>query len=222
MSRGLNRIYTEEITTTNKEGDTTTKRLRQIHREPQEDAYIKVYIRMLGAIANLPPGASPLLQSLLSRMSYANTGQEVVINSIVRDRICDEAKIGRTQFYKQIKVLIERGVLIPPSNWKQGRNQYLTVFTVNPNIIGRGDWSDIKEIRSSITLNKYGARILSSTSDEESIEVFPVVDNNQQDLFDTEHGLYIDFKETEVSSAEAGALSLTERTQGEENTNGLA
>jgi len=92
---------------------------------------------------------SGLLGELLKRMTYASNAQKIVLNPEEAREIWEAAGISRMGYYRQIKELIASGIIMP---LKPG--VYTGTFFVNPNIIGKGPWSDVQEIRACVTMNR--------------------------------------------------------------------
>lgn len=175
-------LYQETTITTDINGNIKEEIARKLIRTTPEDDYIKIYVRFIGAIANLPPTANPILNCLLRRMSYATSNQEVVINSRLIDLICKEIGISIANYYKQFRMLVNHGILFSEESVKSNNTKYrfCDIFYFNPYIFGKGSWQDIKEIRASITLNEEGMNLITEKSD--TIDNSLPMPTNQQTL----------------------------------------
>lgn len=144
-----NRILIESETRKVKEdGSELTLSRRTLVRAEQEPDFIKVYTQMLCVLKDVSR-CSGLLGELLKRMTYASNAQKIVLNPEEAREIWEAAGISRMGYYRQIKELIASGIIMP---LKPG--VYTGTFFVNPNIIGKGPWSDVQEIRACVTMNR--------------------------------------------------------------------
>ena len=144
-----NRILVESETKRVKEdGSELTVSRRTLVRAEQEPDFIKVYTQMLCVLKDVSR-CSGLLGELLKRMTYASNAQKIVLNPEEAREIWEAAGISRMGYYRQIKELIASGIIMP---LKPG--VYTGTFFVNPNIIGKGPWSDVQEIRACVTMNR--------------------------------------------------------------------
>jgi hypothetical protein len=177
----MSKVLIEQEQRTKKEdGTEETISRRSIVKQDPEDEYYKVYIKMVCVLNQIGgPAASPIMNELLKRCSYASRGQRVVLNADEVEIICSDLKISRQTYYNQMEKLTKAG-LIQPLHPDRKRNRWAGTFFVNPYVWGRGSWTDIKEIRSHIVLNEHGGEIHSETSTETSM---PAVDSGQTFLF---------------------------------------
>lgn len=111
-----------------------------------EDDYIKVYryLNTVFAFKGINPSLIPTLMEISNYMSFADKGQEVILIKSVKEKIAQALQIGIPQVERNITMLKKADVLRPT-----GRS----VYAVNPFIVGRGKWSDIKELRAQFDYN---------------------------------------------------------------------
>ncbi|MCK9437871.1 MAG: hypothetical protein EOL88_11585 [Bacteroidia bacterium] len=143
-----NTLYESEIRKIKEDGSEEVFSRRALVRVEQEPDFIKIYTRMVCVLKDVGK-CSGLLGELLKRMNYASEGQKIVLNPEEAKEIYMSAGISRMGYYRQIKELIDSGIIMP---LKEGC--YTGTFFVNPNIIGKGAWNDVKEIRACVTMNK--------------------------------------------------------------------
>ena len=159
-----NRILVESETKRVKEdGSELTVSRRTLVRAEQEPDFIKVYTQMLCVLKDVSR-CSGLLGELLKRMTYASNAQKIVLNPEEAREIWEAAGISRMGYYRQIKELIASGIIMP---LKPG--VYTGTFFVNPNIIGKGPWSDVQEIRACVTMNREVGLLEVSASQEKTL-----------------------------------------------------
>lgn len=111
-----------------------------------EEDYIKVYryLNTVFAFKGIEKKLIPTLMEICNYMTFADKGQEVILIKQIKEKISDALGIGIPEIDKHIRALKKADVLRPA-----GRS----VYAVNPFIVGRGKWSDIKELRAQFDYN---------------------------------------------------------------------
>jgi hypothetical protein len=117
------------------------RRSSQIPREPN---FIKLYLKDLAHIRELPAWVSGVLYELLKKMDYNN---EIVLNSTVKRRIADELGIVSGTIDNALVKFVNKSIL-----FRQGKGVYLA----NPYLFGKGAWEDVEEIRMKVTYRPTG------------------------------------------------------------------
>ena len=137
--------FTYEETTTNWDsitGEITQQSSVKVARTDDEDDYIKIYryLNTVFAFQNINPGLIPALIEISSYMTYADKGQTVVLYKGLKQQICETLNIKMARLDVIIRQLKEADVLRPQAD--RG------VYAVNPFVVARGKWSDIKQLRT--------------------------------------------------------------------------
>lgn len=140
---------TEKVTTMN------------VGREPD---YIKLYIKDIAKLYDLPNSSTVLIFALLNRMSYNN---EVVLISPVKRMISTETGLAIETINKRIGDLKAKNFIIAKER---------SVYLINPEIFAKGRWEDIKKIRLSVEYSKEGGRKMKTDFDTQQILEFPEED----------------------------------------------
>lgn len=111
-----------------------------------EDDYIKVYsyLNTVFAFKGVNPKLIPLLIEISSYMTFADKGQEVTLVKRVKEKIAESLDMTARTVDNYIIELKKADILRPVGQ---------SVYSVNPFIIGRGKWSDIKELRAQFDFN---------------------------------------------------------------------
>lgn len=111
-----------------------------------EDDYIKVYryLNTVFAFKGIERKLIPTLMEICNYMSFADRGQEVILIKQVKEKMSKALGIGIPEIDKHITALKKADVLRPLARG---------VYAINPFIIGRGKWSDIKELRAQFDYN---------------------------------------------------------------------
>lgn len=106
-----------------------------------EEDYIKVYryLNTVFAFKGINSALIPTLMEICNYMSFADKGQEVILNKHIKEQMSIALNIGIPHIEKNITMLKKADILRPVAR---------SVYAVNPFIIGRGKWSDIKELRA--------------------------------------------------------------------------
>lgn len=141
--------YKHEIQSFNPEtGEITFDSKYSVTAINNEDDYIKVYryLNTVFAFKGINQSYIPILMEISNYMSYANKGQEVILTKYFKDKIADAVGVSTKRVNDVITGLKKADVLRPVPGSRG-------VYAVNPFIIGRGKWSDIKELRSQFDYN---------------------------------------------------------------------
>jgi hypothetical protein len=136
-------ILKESFTTDLNTGEVVDSNSTAI-RFSQEPEYVKLYLKDVAKIYDLGQSMGKQFLALLRKMNYDN---QIVLSSLIKETLAIELGIKKNTLEHSLHVLIIKGILL-----KQASNQYL----VNPHLIGKGTWKDIREIRMHITYGKDG------------------------------------------------------------------
>lgn len=133
-------IYAE--TTKSDQGEVTNyMTVTKLQSEPE---YVKLYIDCVFQLKGLRKGLSPIFLALLPHMSYADMnedegGQIMYINKALKKQIAAKLGIGIESVNKALTDFVRAGIF---------RRVDTGTYQVNPNIVGRGDWKNVKNIRA--------------------------------------------------------------------------
>lgn len=117
---------------------------RKIERVPKEPFFIKLYLKDLALIRELPAWVTGILYELLKKMDYRN---EIVLNSTIKNRMATELSIHPKTIDNALLKFTTKNILI-----RQGKG----VFLGNPYLFGRGFWSEVEEIRMTVVYRANG------------------------------------------------------------------
>jgi hypothetical protein len=106
-----------------------------------EDDYIKIYIKHINYLSNLPSGLEGLIYELIKCMSYGN---KIVINSFIKRDIAIKLDKTFNTVNQYITKLVDNKILI-----REGRG----VYYLNPIFYGKGKWKDIVELREKLKVS---------------------------------------------------------------------
>jgi hypothetical protein len=142
MNANKNYIYLEtEEKIDNKTGETSeTKKFSKISI-PKEENYIKIYIKHINYLNNLPNGLDPLIYALIKRVGYNN---QIIINSSVKRQIADDIDKSFNTINQYITKLVKYKIILRKDTG---------IYVLNPVFYGKGSWTDIVELRESLEIN---------------------------------------------------------------------
>ena len=135
------KVFEEHIITEN--GELVSS--KTVYKTQTEPEYVKLYIDCILTVKGLRKGLNPIFLAFLPYMSYADIGdqgggQVIFVNKAMKDIIAKKLNLGIDSINKALSEFTKVGMF-----------KRLTVGTyqVNPNIVGKGEWKDIKNIRAT-------------------------------------------------------------------------
>ena len=151
--------------TTIKQTDTTTVvdygtgeiKQEEIHRTMQwetEPDYIKVYLTDICYLTHTPKFCSDVLRYLLKYASYADEdsgGMIVSLSTYTRKSLAEKLGFQQVQSLTNAIATLVKGKVL----FKLGGGAY----RLNPYLFGKGNWRDIKKLRTTITWDGTGKTI---------------------------------------------------------------
>lgn len=138
---------------TNKVTDIRTGEILEEHENiegytEKEPDYVKLYLKDIVALNDLPKGLDRVINVLLKTMSYDNM---IILNSFIKKQMTEELGYKTVQVLNNnINKLVNSGIL-----FRKGTGTY----QVNALYFGRGHWNDIKEIRLKQHYSKDGRNV---------------------------------------------------------------
>ena len=111
-----------------------------IVRLPQEPEYIKLYLRDLSHILEVPAGPQSVLILLVRKLDYDGV---ITLGPASRTRIAESLGIKVHTLANYITVLCDKSILK-----RTARGEY----EMNPHIMARGSWSDILKRRGDFKM----------------------------------------------------------------------
>lgn len=135
------KVFEEHVITSSGE-IVTSKTVYNLKTEPE---YVKLYIDCVLAVNGLRKGLNPIFLAFLPYMSYADAnsedgGQVLCINKYIKNNIAKKLNIGLESINKAISEFTKAGLF---------KRLAVGTYQINPNIVGRGEWKDIKNIRAT-------------------------------------------------------------------------
>lgn len=149
---------TEVVDMTTGELSSIAKRTKfEIDREPN---YVKLYLKDIIRLKGLPPSTTSVLNALLQSMGYNNI---IPAYAPIKKLICRDLNISMDTLNKAIDNLYKQDILI-----RLDRGIYMA----DPDLFGRGSWSEIKEIRMMITYDESGKKQIKADIEKDQLRLF--------------------------------------------------
>lgn len=121
-------------------GEVHQKEVFQSYSLSSEDDYIKVYIKHINYLSNLPIGLEGLIYELIKNVNYGN---RIVINSHIKRDISVNTGKSFNTINQYMSKLVDSKIII-----REGRG----VYYLNPLFYGKGKWRDIVDLREKLEL----------------------------------------------------------------------
>ncbi len=149
---GKKNIHIREINeiTDSETGEVLQTKRQEVALFEKEPPYVKIYLQDIGKLNGLNKSEQIVLNELVLNMGYANI---VPSYKPVKEMIASKLKMPYNTLDKAIKQLNKKGVLL-----RKARGLYI----MDPNLFGRGAWSDIKKIRMVIDYNADGTKSINT------------------------------------------------------------
>ena len=147
--------------------DVDTGEIRHIYSEEnvgfveQEPDYIKVYVGTQLCLNNMDPKLAPYIIAFGKHMTFANAENKHIVQTtqLIREDVAREVGVSDDRVKQVIRELVKYGIFIPVIKetttgdiitQKRVRGAYF----VNPWVIAKGSWKDIKQLRQQIDFVK--------------------------------------------------------------------
>lgn len=124
-------------------GEVVSQAVTTIDREAEPD-YVKLYVRAWCEFKEIKGVNTTFLAHLLPYMTYASRGQRIYLAPLMKREIASELgwaeKTALNRFNQELRKLVKQGVL---------KHDGTDAYTVNPELVGKGSWRDIKALRAT-------------------------------------------------------------------------
>lgn len=111
-----------------------------------EPDYVKLYVRawvVFKGMHGINPTDSDVLAALLQYMSYAQNGQIVYTSAAMKRVITEQLHCSMGAVNNALTRLAKHGVL---------KRVDRGAYQVNPELVGKGPWADIKRLRATFSV----------------------------------------------------------------------
>lgn len=132
-----------EVLSNQETGEVT--RHKTIYKLADEPDFVKLYIDCVLTLKGLKKGLNPILLGFLRFMSYADIngiegGQIIFVNKMMKQTIADSLGVTVKRIDQAITEFVKGGIF---------KRIAVGTYQVNPNLVGKGEWKDIKNIRAT-------------------------------------------------------------------------
>jgi hypothetical protein len=117
-----------------------SEEIKTIQKEPD---FIKLYLNTVLTFNGIKNISIDFIMLLCNYVTYANddhTQMKVVINKAIKDEMSKALDIKTNMIDKYIRKCVDSGILF--------KTEYRGTFVVNPFLIARGEWKNIKSLRT--------------------------------------------------------------------------
>lgn len=181
-------IYRKEQSIENHEtGEIQERKNIVIAKEKNKAGFVKIFVDNIDYIVRLDNAEKILFFRVLKGLNYKNV---FMFDKSFKKRIEDGKILSRTALYRAFKGLVEKEVLIKISDMENKEDiKYLVdddisylddSYLANPDIVGKGSWSELETLRQTITLNFdfKNYEITKETTQEATYSGFNEISNN--------------------------------------------
>lgn len=165
----ITKIISRQVVST--DGEILTEDTETQSKIGKEPPFIKVYTDCMLILNNVDVALSGPLIAFGNHMTFANDKSlafrhVVRTDKLVRADVAHRCGVSDIMVKKWIQKFVEAEIFIPiiDKNGKRSRG----VYYVNPWVIGKGEWKDIKKLRGEFVLSNDTSKIGSCIIDEEN------------------------------------------------------
>ena len=143
-----NVIFEEKETVDRDTGEIIRESTTVSRIKSNEPDYVKLYIKAWCDFKEIKGINTSFLYQLLPYMTYATESQLLILSSYVKEEIAKtlgwSLNTYQQRFSRELKKLVKAGVI---SHIKT------STYQVNPELIGKGEWKDIRNLRATFNLS---------------------------------------------------------------------
>ena len=111
------------------------------YKLPLEEDYVKIYLKHINYLNNLPQGLDSIVYELLKYVSYSN---KIVINSSIKRQISISLGKSFNTVNQYITNLVKYKILL---------REDVGMYILNPCFYGKGKWEEILKLRKELNIN---------------------------------------------------------------------
>lgn len=159
-----------------------------------EPDYIKIYTNCQLVINNLDVALSPYVVAFGKYMTWANEQHEnfrciIQTTKLVRQAVADQLGVTDRQVQRAIKTLVESEIFIPiyteeldRSTGELRQTRMRAAYFVNPWVLSKGDWKDIKQLRQSFEFVSGASSVCAIDTDGNRKVIMPLTQRKDGQL----------------------------------------
>lgn len=122
-----------------------------IKRAKSRDNFIKLFVENIDFLVRLDSQEKTLFFYMLVRVDYNNI---VSFDSSLKHSLISKKVMGRTSMYKALQGLLDKKVIYEIDEKLSEEITNIGMkdcYLLNPNLVGRGSWNELKKLRHTIT-----------------------------------------------------------------------
>ena len=155
----MSRALSKEIRTTDVDISTgelrTTSKTEFIGFVDTEDDFLKVYTSTQLCLNNLDVSLAPVIISFSRFMTYADRQHIVHTDKATRLAVAKDLGVSDERVKQLVRILRDNGIFIPiyyesEEGGKLVKKKRVGCYFVNPFVVAKGSWKDIKQLRQQI------------------------------------------------------------------------
>lgn len=160
-------------------------RTQVIGREPD---YIKIYTGCMLLFNNIDVALSPFIVAFGRHMTYANNDNvsfrcTVRTDELVRRDVAEYCKVSDARVKQVIRELVKEEIFIPIQiDGKKKRG----IYFVNPWVVGKGEWKDIKQLRGQFEFVNGTVAIAIEEGNKRRV-IMPITSKTKKVLSESKH-----------------------------------
>lgn len=193
----IQEIVTQQV---NEHGEYLSESKTTTFSVEKEPDYVKLYIKDILRLTDIPKSGNAILFAVLRRMSY---NSEIALFSPIKRGIASELGISEVTVEKAVELFTKKSILI-----RKERGLYI----VNPFFFGKGKWEDIRKIRFEIVYSESG-RMIMKTEIEEKDSVQAFQDEKLEVIDDKKHLEYLKKRSELIDDLEKVNGQMLENTK---------
>ena len=116
-----------------------TKTTQVVHKA--EPSYIKVYIKDMLYMQDMPKALSDITLALARKASFADEGLRVALTPYIKDEICKECGYKNMRSLNNDLSKLVKGRIL--------KRLGVGTYQLNPHLFGKGEWKDIESIQAT-------------------------------------------------------------------------
>lgn len=120
-------------------------------RVPAEPDFIKIYLKDINKLFELPKGCSPALYEIIKRMGYDG---KIVLNKYIKQECAEASGLSLQSINNYVTDFVKKNII---------KRLGTGVYEANPNLFGKGSWTDIckrRELYITIRYSDEGKEIV--------------------------------------------------------------
>jgi len=132
------------------------------YRIESEPPYVKMYLDTILYLSDLPKSYNPVLSAILQRMPWANQCQDISITAGTKRIMAKELGVSVSRINNAITDFVKGQILFRVETG---------VYQVNSNLFGRGEWTDIKQLRLNVTFDANGKTVMAEIEKNKKLKL---------------------------------------------------